>query len=122
MLRIVAISVCVGLVSYYIDVKRRDKGKKTSSTHALRNGFMTMIVLTLLYFLNVYMSTPPIDNAMENINMLAQEIAPVTGSAYVPVATQVPVKVDASVEADSDMLQSMKAALNMSRKPKSFTK
>jgi hypothetical protein len=146
MFRIAAISVCVGLVSYYIDVKNKDKGKKVSSVRAMRNAFITMIVLGTLYYLKIYMSTDANHinaAAVETTTIVESSLTPIVNgivpvveqtvaSAITDVSTAVPIvpvtapevvlpnttPVLPSVDDDMSMLQMMKSALNMSRKPK----
>jgi hypothetical protein len=72
MFRIAAISVCVGLVSYYIDVKTRML-QKVSSVRAMRNAFITMIVLGTLYYLKIYMSTAA---AVETTTIVESAVSP----------------------------------------------
>jgi hypothetical protein len=90
MFRIAAISVCVGLVSYYIDVKNRIKVKKVSSVRAMRNAFITMIVLGTLYYLKIYMSTDanPINATAERPPSSKVVSPPIVQMRVVPVVEQ----------------------------------
>lgn len=133
MLRIAAISAFVGLISYYIDVKKKEKGKTVSGARAMRNAFITLVVLTALYYLKVYMSGEiPHAQALEKVVpevMIPEVVIPEVVIPETPVPVQpisVPdlpvIKSDVSpaLADDAGMLQLMKSALNMARKPKTF--